>query len=68
MQQYYKGKGSWEYMPVAAFARAFQQTQIAQRMRGALAQPYQAPNPKCDEALVQHKYSLNGWSLLLSCS
>jgi len=60
VQQYYRGKGKWEYMPVAAFAKAFQQTQIAQKTRGDLAQPYQAPNPKCEEALIQHRYALNG--------
>ena len=60
VQQYYRGKSKWEYMPVAAFAKAFQQTQIAQKTRGDLAQPYQAPNPKCEEALIQHRYALNG--------
>lgn len=64
LQQYYKGKGKWEYMPVAGFAIAFHQTQMAQRTRGELAQPYQAPNPKCDEALVQHTYALNGASIV----
>ena len=60
LQQYYRGKGKWEYMPVVGFAKAFDQTEMAQATRGALAQPYQAPNPKCEEALIQHKYALNG--------
>lgn len=60
LQQYYRGKGKWEYMPVVGFAKAFDQTDMAQRTRGALAQPYQAPNPKCEEALMQYKYPLNG--------
>lgn len=60
LQQYYRGKGKWEYMPVVGFAKAFDQTEMAQGTRGALAQPYQAPNPKCEEALIQHKYALNG--------
>ena len=46
MQQYYKGKGKWEYMPVAGFTKAFQQTHLAQKARGQLAQPYEAPNAK----------------------
>lgn len=61
MQQYYKGKGKkWEYMPVVGFAKAFQETEIAKKARGALQQPYQAPNPKCEEILIKHKYALNG--------
>ncbi len=67
MQQYYKGKGKWEYMPVVGFAKAFDQTEMAKTTRGALAQPYQAPNPKCEEALIQYKYALNGeWVLLVT--
>ncbi|DBA84895.1 TPA: transcription factor [Trebouxia sp. C0004] len=68
-KQYYRGKGKWEYMPVAAFAKAFQQTQIAQKTRGDLAQPYQAHNAKCEEALIQHRYALNGfqrWKALMT--
>ena len=60
MQQYYKGKGKWEYMPVAGFTKAFQQTHLAQSAWGQLAQPYEAPNAKCMEALAQHRYALNG--------
>ena len=63
MQQYYKGKGKWEYMPVAGFTKAFQQTHLAQKARGQLAQPYEAPNAKCIEALAQHRYALNGEQL-----
>ena len=55
-------------MPVAAFAKAFQQTQIAQKTWGDLAQPYQAPNPKCEEALIQHRYALNGEMMGQTCS
>ena len=60
VQQYYRGKDKWEYMPVVGFAKAFDQTEMAKRTRGTLAQPYEAPNPKCEQALVQYKYALNG--------
>ena len=60
MQQYYKGKSKWEYQPVAGFTKAFQQTHMAQQAAAQLAQPYVAPNPKCNEALIQHRYALNG--------
>lgn len=60
LQQYYKGKDQWEYMPVVGFAKAFDQTGLAQRTGGTLAQPYEAPNPKCEEALIQYKYALSG--------
>ena len=60
LQQYYRGKEKWEYMPVVGFAKAFDQTEMAQRTRGTLAQPYEAPNPKCEEALIQYKYALSG--------
>ncbi len=63
LQQYYRGKGKWEYMPVVGFAKAFDQTEMAKTTRGSLAQPYQAPNPKCEEALITYKYALNGKSL-----
>ena len=63
LQQYYRGKGKWEYMPVVGFAKAFDQTEMAKTTRGSLAQPYQAPNPKCEEALITYKYALNGESL-----
>ena len=62
LQQYYRGKGKWEYMPVVGFAKAFDQTEMAKTTRGSLAQPYQAPNPKCEEALITYKYALNGKS------
>ena len=45
---------------MVGFAKAFDQTEMAQRTRGTLAQPYEAPNPKCEEALIQYKYALNG--------
>ena len=60
LQQYYKCKDKWEYMPVVGFAKAFDQTEMAKRTRGTLAQPYEAPNPKCEDALIQYKYALNG--------
>ena len=63
LQQYYRGKGKWEYMPVVGFAKAFDRTEMAKTTRGSLAQPYQAPNPKCEEALITYKYALNGKSL-----
>lgn len=50
-------------MPVAGFAKAFDQTDIAKTTRGALAQPYEAPNPKCEEALIKYTYALTGKSL-----
>ncbi|KAL0051690.1 hypothetical protein WJX82_000289 [Trebouxia sp. C0006] len=67
--QYYRGKGKWEYMPVIGFAKAFDQTEMAKTTRGSLAQPYQAPNPKCEEALITYKYALNGfqrWKALMN--
>ena len=45
---------------MVGFAKAFDQTEMAQRTRGSLAQPYEAPNPKCEEALIQYNYALNG--------
>ncbi|KAL3141609.1 hypothetical protein ABBQ32_004850 [Trebouxia sp. C0010 RCD-2024] len=68
-KQYYRGKCKWEYMPVAGFAKAFQQTHLAQKARGQLAQPYEAPNAKCTEALAQHRYALDGlqrWKALMT--
>lgn len=53
-------------MPVVGFAKAFQQTHIAQKARAGLQQPYEAPNPKCDEVLIKHKYALNGMQLALA--
>lgn len=64
LQQYYKGQKKWEYLPVVGFAKAFDQTEMAKRTRGALAQPFEAPNPKCEEALIKYKYALNGERLL----
>ncbi len=66
LQQYYRGKGKWEYMPVVGFAKAFDQTEMAKTTRGSLAQPYQAPNPKCEEALITYKYALNGKRLTVN--
>ena len=60
MQQYYKAKSRWEYMPVAGFTKAFQQTHMAQQAAAQLQQPYVAPNAKCNEALIQHRYALTG--------
>ena len=57
-QQYYKGKNNYKYIPVAAFADAFQKTEIAKRGRDYLEQPYQAPNKKSEEALITHHYAL----------
>ena len=51
---------------MVGFAKAFDQTDMAQRTRGTLAQPYEAPNPKCEEALIQYKYALSGELLLLT--
>lgn len=47
-------------MPVVGFAKAFDQTEMAKTTRGSLAQPYEAPNPKCEEALITYKYALSG--------
>ena len=58
VQQYYKGKNKYKYIPVAAFADAFQKTEIAKQGREYLEQPYQAPNKKCEEALITHHYAL----------
>lgn len=59
MQQYWdKSRGLYQYIPVAAFADAYQQTQTAHEALQALEQPYVAPNPKCDDALFTHKYAL----------
>lgn len=53
---------------MVGFAKAFDQTDMAQRTRGTLAQPYEAPNPKCEEALIQYKYALSGELPPLDCS
>lgn len=45
---------------MAGFTKAFQQTHMAQQDASQLAQPYVAPNPKCNEALIQHRYALTG--------
>ena len=47
---------------MVGFAKAFDQTEMAKRTKGTLAQPYEAPNPKCEDALIQYKYALNGES------
>lgn len=47
-------------MPVAGFAKAFRQTSMAKGYQGVLAQPYVAPNPKCDALLVNKTYALSG--------
>ena len=60
LQQYFRGKQKWEYMPVAGFAKAFRQTDMAKEARGSLSQPYVAPNPKCEAALVTQTYALTG--------
>ena len=61
LQQYWSSdKGEYKYVPVTAFADAFQQTAIAQRNMQYLEEPYVAPNPKCDEALITRKYALPG--------
>ena len=60
LQQYYRGQSKWEYVPVAGFSKAFRETEMAKKMRGSLQQPYQAPNPKCEEALIKDSYALNG--------
>lgn len=59
LQQYYKGKNEYKYIPVAAFAEAFQKTDIAKKSREYLEQPYKAPNKKCEEALITHHYALS---------
>ena len=59
LQQYWDSKrGSYSYVSVAAFAEAFQQTEIAKLNMSALEEPYVAPNAKCDQALITHKYAL----------
>lgn len=68
VQQYYKGKNKHKYIPVAAFADAFQKTGTAKRSREYLEQPYQAPNKKCEEALITHHYALSCESAHLSAA
>ena len=58
LQQYYKGDAKYQYIPVATFADNFQKTSIAKQGREYLEQPYQAPNKKCEEALITHHYAL----------
>ena len=60
LQQYFRGKRKWEYMPVAGFAKAFRQTEMAQGYLGELAQPYVAPNDKCDALMTTKTYALTG--------
>ncbi len=67
MQQYWSGgKDSYRYIPVRAFSEAFQQTPIARGNMEYLEQPYESPNPKCEEALITHKYALPCESCLKS--
>lgn len=58
LQQYWVGKGQHNYIPVAEFSEAFKQTQTYQASMAALQQPYAAPNPKCNDALIKHTYAL----------
>ena len=53
---------------MVGFARAFDQTDMAKRNRGTLAQPYEAPNPKCEEALIKYKYALSGEFAITLCA
>jgi len=59
VQQYFKGKGKYQYIPVATFADNFQKTDIAKQQMQYLEEPYKAPNKKCEEALITHHYALN---------
>lgn len=59
LQQYWSGNSKHKYIPVAAFADAFQKTNIAKESRQYLEQPYKAPNKKCEEALITHHYALS---------
>ena len=59
LQQYWNAsRGEYKYIPVSAYADAFQQTQTAHENLQYLEQPYTARNPKCDEALFTHTYAL----------
>lgn len=61
LQQYWNtDKGKYKYVPATAFADSFKQTAIAQSNMQYLEEPYVAPNTKCDEALITHKYALSG--------
>ena len=60
LQQYWTGKGKYQYIPVAHFSEAFRQSQRYQDRLAELQQPYVAPNPKCEEALITHTYALPG--------
>jgi len=59
VQQYFKGKGKYQYIPVVTFADNFQKTDIAKQQMQYLEEPYKAPNKKCEEALITHHYALN---------
>ncbi|DBA79271.1 TPA: hypothetical protein ACH3X2_007820 [Trebouxia sp. C0005] len=58
-KQYFKGKGKYQYIPVATFADNFQKTDIAKQQMQYLEEPYKAPNKKCEEALITHHYALS---------
>ena len=61
LQQYWNSnKGAYKYIPVTEFADAFKQTAQATQSMQYLEEPYVAPNAKCDEALITHKYALSG--------
>ena len=57
-QQYYKGKNNYKYIPVAAFADAFQKTENFQAGQGLLGTALPGPNKKSEEALITHHYAL----------
>ena len=59
LQQYFKGKAKYQYIPVATFADNFKKTDIAKQQMQYLEQPYKAPNKKCEEALITHHYALS---------
>ena len=54
-------------MPVAGFAKAFRQTEMAKGYLGELAQPYVAPNGKCDALMTTKTYALTGRFVNLVC-
>ena len=60
VQQYWDTcNGAYQYISVAAFADALQQTQTAHEHLQALEEPYVALHPKCDDALFTHKFALS---------
>ena len=54
-------------MPVAGFAKAFRQTEMAKGHLGELAQPYIAPNDKCDALMTTKTYALTGRFVTFVC-